>query len=112
MQNLSFPPSLVFPLTDETDTRAVEQLFGEMQNDLARYNGWRIDSGLRTVVEASLGKWRQRLDPLVPGIRFTYSLEEGWLRVTGYVPFQLRTVYVPGYAAPRYVLVVQPKLPF
>jgi hypothetical protein len=71
-----------------------------MQNEVSGWWGRAVDYSLDAEISMTLEKWRQRLDPLVPGIQFTKTFEGGWLRIIGYV------------AAPRYVLVIRSKLPF
>jgi hypothetical protein len=98
MPILQFPPSLVLPMVDGTDSREVEYLLSEMQRDLDRYNGQVMGITGSSALSSTMTRWEHRLGSFIPGIRFTSAFKRGVLRVIGFID------------KPKYVLVIRSKV--
>src|SRR5271156_3732398 len=77
------------------DQATISELRVLMQSEIQIYNGRNIDSRLKLEIEMFLESWRRRIDPLVPGIQFRWSFEEGHLRIDSHK------------TPPMYVLVIR-----
>jgi len=55
-----------------------------------------MDERLKIELDILLERWRHRIDPLVPGIRFSASFDDGHLKIGNHIE-----------APPQYVLVIR-----